>query len=161
MKILGIDPGYERVGVAIIETTPKDVLLHSECVRTSAKLPFPSRLGEIGEQIDAIIEVHKPDALAIETLLFNTNKTTAMKVSEARGVVVHAAVRAGVEVYEYTPLQIKNAITGYGHATKAQVDTMTRNLIAITKEKIIDDEMDAIATALTCSASYTQDSALR
>lgn len=154
MRILGIDPGYERVGVAVIDKNSKDELVYSECIRTSPKTPFPTRLVEIGAQLEEIIKKYSPTVLAIETLLFNTNQKTAMKVSEARGVVVYISTRAGMETHEYTPLQIKNAMTGYGHATKSQVEMMTRNLIVIEKENIIDDEMDAIAVALTCSASY-------
>ena len=154
MRILGIDPGYERVGVALVDKNSKDELVYSECIRTDAKTPFPTRLVEIGEQLEKIIKKYSPDILAIETLIFNTNQKTALKVSEARGVVVYTCVRHNMQVSEYSPLQIKNAVTGYGRATKTQVETMTRNLIKIENQNIIDDEMDAIAVALTCSASY-------
>lgn len=154
MIILGIDPGYERIGVAIIEKGLKDVLIHSECIKTNSKTAFPKRLNEIGIQLEKIVKKYSPEILAIETLIFNTNQKTALKVSEARGVIVYISVNLGLEIFEYTPLQIKNAVTGYGRATKTQVETMTRNLITIEKNNIIDDEMDAIAIALTCSASY-------
>lgn len=157
MKILGIDPGYDRVGVAILDTEPKDTLVHSECIKTNPKDNFTERLYQVGRAVHSLIERHSPEALAIETLLFNTNQKTALKVSEARGVIVYEAMRAGLRIYEYSPLQIKNAVTGYGHASKDQVDSMTRNLVSIEKERVIDDEMDAIAISLTCSASYTQE----
>jgi len=154
MRILSIDPGFERVGIAILEKTQgKDLLLFSECFRTSPKLPFCERLNLIGSEINIVIKKWKPDCLAIETLLFNNNQKTAMAVAESRGVIVYIATHAGLTFYEYTPLQIKNAVTGYGRATKDQVDTMVRNLIKIEKKDVIDDEIDAIAVGLTCSAS--------
>jgi len=154
MKILAIDPGYDRVGIAVLEKQDsEEVLLYSDCFKTSAKDEFPDRLAQIGQEIDRIIKEFSPKGLAIETLLFNNNQKTAMKVAEARGAMICIARIAGLDIYEYTPLQIKNAITGYGRADKSQVEMMTRQLIEIKKEKIIDDEMDAIATGLTAIAS--------
>ena len=156
MRILSIDPGYERVGIAIIEKMEKGKpeLVFSECFITDKKLPFPERLTLIGSRLEHIIHDYSPSILAIETLFFNTNQKTAMQVSEARGVMVYCAKKNGLEVCQYTPLQIKNALTGYGRASKDQVDQMTRQLINIHKEIKYDDEMDAIATGLTCEASY-------
>lgn len=154
MKILGIDPGFERVGVAVVEKKDgKDFLEYSTCVKTAATSPFNERLNTIGKEIKEIIKKHKPDVLAIETLLFNNNQKTAMKVSEARGVVIYEATREGLEMCEYTPLQIKIAVTGYGRSDKKQVDMMVKQLINIEKPVKYDDEMDAIAVAITCSAS--------
>ncbi|MCK5096328.1 MAG: crossover junction endodeoxyribonuclease RuvC [Candidatus Pacebacteria bacterium] len=156
MIILGIDPGYERVGIAIIEkpNTGKENLLYSNCFKTEAKLNFTERLFLIGQEIDRVCIKYTPTLLSIETLLFNSNQKTALKVSEARGVIIYEAKRHALDVYEYTPLQIKNAITGYGRATKNQVDMMTRQLVNIPETVKQDDEIDAIATALTCAASY-------
>ena len=156
MRILSIDPGYERVGIAIVEKMErsKPELLFSECFITDKKLPFPERLALIGSRLEHIIHDHAPSVLAIETLFFKTNQKTALKVSEARGVMIYCAKKNGLEICEYTPLQIKNALTGYGRASKDQVDQMTRQLISINKEIKYDDEMDAIATGLTCEASY-------
>jgi crossover junction endodeoxyribonuclease RuvC len=156
MIILGIDPGYERLGIAVVEKTTqnKDILLFSECFKTSAQIPFNKRLFLLGQEIDRVCIAYTPQVLSIETLLFNSNQKTALMVSEARGVVIYEARRHNLEVCEYTPLQIKNAITGYGRATKDQVDSMTRQLISLPDTLSQDDEMDAIATALTCSASY-------
>lgn len=157
MKIIGIDPGYERVGIAVIDKPAqgKDILLYSSCFKTKASLPFQERLVLIGTEIERVVAEYTPTHLAIETLLFNTNKTTALKVSEARGVIIFSAIKNGLTYHEYTPLQIKAALTGYGRATKDQVDIMTRNLIVIEKDISTDDEMDAIAIAITCSASNT------
>ena len=156
MRILGIDPGYERVGMAVIEKEgdSKETLLYSNCFKTKKELLFNERLFLIGDEINKIIRQFKPRILAIESLFFNTNQKTALLVSEARGVIIYEAKRNNLEIYEYTPLQIKNAVTGYGRASKNQVDTMIRQLISIPKTTKQDDEVDAIATALTCLASY-------
>ncbi len=154
MKILGIDPGFERVGMAVLEKEKnKEVLLYSECFKTSKSLSFNTRLKLIGCEVERVIAKYKPDALAIETLLFNSNQKTAMMVAEARGVMIYEGTLKNLDLYEYTPLQIKIAVTGYGRADKKQVTTMVKQLVNIGKEVKYDDEMDAIATCLTCSAS--------
>ena len=155
MIILGIDPGYDRVGIAIVEkkSREKEVLLYSECLQTSAKDDFYTRLGQVGKKISEIIKEYKPDALAIESLFITKNQRTAMRVSEARGVIIYEAVRANIPVYEYTPLQIKVAVTGHGGSDKGQVMKMIPLLVKINAKKAHDDEYDAIAVALTCIAS--------
>jgi len=154
MRALAIDPGFERLGIAILEKKEgKEILLFSECFTTSAKTPFPERLAEIGAHLEGVIEKWQPKALAIETLLFNNNQKTAMRVAEARGVVVYTGASHKLSIYEYSPSQIKIAVTGYGKATKSQVETMTRSLVAVPEGKVLDDEMDAIAIGLTCLAS--------
>ncbi len=158
MRILGIDPGFERVGVAIVEknnkTRSKEQLIYSDCFKTSASLPFYERLGLIGCEIKNIINKYDPDVLSIETILFNSNQKTAMKVAEARGVIIYEAIQKNIEIYEYTPLQIKIAVAGYGRADKKQVTSMVNQLIKIKKKIKYDDEIDAIAISLTCSACY-------
>lgn len=155
MRILGIDPGYERLGIAVVEKREnKDFLVYSECFQTSKNTNFHERLLLIGNRIEEIIKIHQPDTLAIETLMFNTNQKTAMNVAEARGVVLFQAIKNGLSVFEYTPLQIKIAITGYGRSDKNQVTEMVKRLIQTEKKTVMDDEYDAIATAITCFASY-------
>ena len=154
MKILGIDPGVERVGIAVIEkNSSKEELLYSECLITPTKDTQSKRLAVIGNEIRAIIREFTPDYLAIETLFFNKNQKTAMMVAEARGVILYEAEQAGLTVLEYSPLQVKTAITGYGKADKRQVEMMAGKLIHIKKTIRYDDEFDAIAIALTCSAT--------
>jgi len=154
MKILAIDPGFERIGIAVLEKEKgKEYIVYSDCFKTLKSTPFNERLFLIGEETRRIISKYKPKILSIETLLFNNNQKTAMMVAEARGVMMYEATRKNLEIYEYTPLQIKIAVTGYGRATKSQVDVMVRQLVKIEKETKIDDEIDAIAIALTCSAS--------
>ncbi len=155
MRILGIDPGFERLGIAILEKSLKnkrETVIFSECFKTSAKLDFTERLRLIGKEVRTIIKNYKPEVLAIETLFLNTNQKTAMKVAEARGVVIYEASLAGLRVFEASPPQIKMAITGYGRSDKAQINKMLKILVEIDKNKTSDDELDAIAAALTAFA---------
>jgi len=165
MRILGIDPGFERLGIAVLERNTearpqgKERVIFSECFKTSAKLEFSERLILIGEEVRKIIKKYKPEILAIETLFFTTNQKTVMRVAEARGVVVYEASNAGLKIFEATPLQIKIAVTGYGRADKEQVMKMVKILVEIDKNKTppktgqaSDDELDAIAIALTAFA---------
>lgn len=158
MRILGIDPGYDRVGIAVIEKLPssKETVLHSECLQTSVKDDFYTRLGQVGAKIAEIVEEYSPNALAIETLFITKNQKTAMRVAEARGVIMHEAIRKNIPVCEYTPLQIKIAVTGHGASDKAQVMKMIPLLVKIPRKNTSpageDDEYDAIAVALTCLA---------
>ncbi len=162
MNILAIDPGFERVGIAVLEKPTegvgKETLLYSACFQTSPKLPFHERLLLIGKELEHIIETYKPEVLGIETLFFNTNQKTAMQVSEARGMMIYVAKNSGLIISEYNPLQIKNAVAGYGKATKEDVAFMVEKLIHIENPVKYDDEMDAIAVGLTCSASYAYES---
>lgn len=155
MKILGIDPGYDRVGIAIIEKLPKqkEVVLYSDCFQTSAKDSFFTRLGQVGEEISQVIKKYSPETLAIESLFITKNQKTAMHVSEARGVIIYEAIKHGLTVHEYTPPQIKMAVTGYGSSDKDHVIKMIPLLVKMSKKKAKDDEYDAIAVALTCLAS--------
>ena len=154
MRIIAIDPGFERIGIAIIEKTnlQKDILVFSECFKTSAKIPFHERLRNIGNEVESVIEKYKPVALAIEKLYFTTNQKTVMGVSEARGAIIYVASKNNLQIYEYTPPQIKVAVTGYGKASKKMIMSMVPKLIEIKKETNSDDELDAIAIGLTCLA---------
>jgi crossover junction endodeoxyribonuclease RuvC len=155
MIILGIDPGYERVGIAVLEKNAgerRERVLYSNCFKTSAKLPLDERIFLIGKEIESVIEKWKPQKFAIEKLFFENNAKTAMGVSEARGAMIYIAKNAKLSVLEYTPLQIKNAVTGYGKATKDAVYTMVGKLVELPKEVRQDDEIDAIAIAITAFA---------
>lgn len=156
MRILSIDPGYERLGLAIVEKKEKqkEKLVYSDCFKTDSKDPFNKRLKEIGEEIERIIEKYKPEALAIESLFFNSNQKTALNVSEVKGIIKYIALKNKLEIKEFTPLQIKIACTGYGRSTKDQITTIVCNLISINKEIKHDDEYDAIAIALTYFAIF-------
>ena len=151
MRIISIDPGYERLGVAVIEKekNQRETLVFSECFKTSSKLPHNERLALIGDRITEIIKKYKPEQLATEKLFFAGNQKTALLVSEARGVILYAGTTKGLEVFEYQPNEIKIAITGYGAAEKKQMMDMTRKLIKIDSKTNFDDELDAIAIGLT------------
>lgn len=151
--ILGIDPGYGRIGIAVIEkNNGGEKLVHSECFETDAKLPHARRLFLIGDRLQEAIKKYQPQKIAVETLLWSKNKKTALQVAEARGVILSLAAKHNVLVYEYNPNQIKLAITGYGKSDKKQVVCMVEKLIKLKPKKRHDDEYDAIAIALTCSA---------
>jgi len=153
--ILGVDPGFERVGIAILEKTTRskaEKILFSRCFKTSAKLDFSERLNLIGEEIKIVIKKYQPEILAIETLFSNTNQKTVMRVAEARGVIIYECVKRGMRIFEASPPQIKMAVTGYGRANKEQIMKMVKILTKIDNTKTSDDELDAIAIALTASA---------
>ncbi|MEI8130319.1 MAG: crossover junction endodeoxyribonuclease RuvC [bacterium] len=153
MRILGIDPGIERVGIAIVErVNGKETHLYSACFKTSSKLAHAERLALIGEELERVIAEWSPNGVAIEKLYFETNTKTAMSVAEARGVMLYSGARAKLALYEYTPLQIKVAVTGYGKSDKHAIMDMVPRLIKLPNRPMIDDEVDAIAIALTCFA---------
>ena len=155
-RILGVDPGFERLGIAILEknkSDKKEKVIFSTCFKNSAKLDFPERLFLIGDKIKEIIEEYKPEILSIETLFLNTNQKTVMKVSEARGVVIYEASRKKLKIFEASPPQIKIATTGYGRSDKTQINKMVKMLVDIDEKVKSDDELDAIAIALTAFAN--------
>ncbi len=155
MRVIAIDPGYERMGLAVIERSLKkaDNLLYSACIRTSSKLPFSERLFNLGEEFWMEVRKWKPDVFAIEKLYFENNQKTAMQVSQVIGMLTYIAQAEKLVVREFTPLEIKVAVTGYGRATKAEILKMIPKLIRIEKEIELDDEYDAIAIALTALAT--------
>lgn len=151
-RVLAVDPGFDRVGVAVLE---KDCVLFSHCIETSRKDPHHKRLLDVGVEIREIISKWKPSSLAIESLFFNQNTTNALKVSEARGVIIYEATRSGLNIFEYGPQSIKIAVTGYGKADKLQIETMVKKLVKLpeTSGKRLDDELDAVAVGITHLAS--------
>ncbi len=152
--ILGIDPGYGRIGIAIIENEGgKQKLIHSECFETDSKLEHPNRLALIADKICNIVDKFTPGKAAVEDLLFSKNVKTAIKVAEARGTILSEIARAGIPVFEYNPNSIKLAVTGYGKADKKQIIDMVGKLLKIDHAIKYDDEYDAIAVALTCAVT--------
>jgi crossover junction endodeoxyribonuclease RuvC len=151
--ILSIDPGYERLGMAILkkDTGGKIQLLHSECFKTLATENFADRLIQIGTHIQKIIQENKPTCLSIESLFLQNNQKTVMKVSETKGVIMYIAKINGLSVFEFTPLQIKSAVTGSGKSDKTSVQKMVILQVPEVKhkDKMLDDEYDAIACGLT------------
>ncbi len=153
-RIIGIDPGFDRCGVAILEKIEgKERLLYSTCITTSIKDVHEKRLNKLGTELREIINEWKPKSLAIEKLFFNVNQKTGLKVAEARGVIMYEASLKNLSVTEYSPQAIKIAVTGYGKATKPQVESMVVRILGIKSTKMLDDEMDAIAVGITHLAS--------
>lgn len=155
--ILGIDPGYDRVGICILEkkSVNENKIIFSECFESNKKQEINERIFNICEHLEKIILKYSPTELAIEKLFFTNNQRTVMGVSEARGAIIYLAQRLDLKISEYTPLQIKIALTGYGKATKDQIYFMLKKILKITdkNKKNLDDEYDAIAVAYTHSVS--------
>lgn len=159
MRILGIDPGTGILGFGVIDATGggKATLVDGGIIKTKVHQPLDERLVEIYNSLTEIIEQTKPQAMAIEKLFFSQNVTTAISVSHARGVAMLAGKLVGLEVAEYTPLQIKQALTGYGRADKKQIQEMVRVILGLTKTPKPDDCADALATAI-CHSHYSKTS---
>ena len=155
MRILGIDPGYAIVGYGILDYEKNKFFpVEYGAVTTQAHTDFQERLKEVYGSVDEIIRRTQPDALAIEKLFFTTNQKTVIQVAQARGVILLAAAMNGIPVYEYTPLQIKQSVTGYGKAIKTQVQEMTKRLLRLEKVPKPDDTADALAVAICHGYSY-------
>ena len=154
MVILGIDPGVATVGFGIISETG-GVLKPRRygVITTSAGMRLALRLKQINDDVSELIKTFKPDNIAVEELFFNTNQKTALSVAQGRAAVILAGEEHGIPMFEYTPLQVKKAVTGYGHATKKQVMEMVRRLLQMEKAPKPDDVADALAIAI-CHARY-------
>ena len=156
MRILGIDPGYGITGFGLIEAQRgASRLLQCGAITTPAGMDFSARLEIIYEDMRKLLEVSKPDAVAIEELFFGQNVTTGIGVAQSRGVILLAVRQAGLEVTSYKPMQVKQAVVGYGNATKHQVQDMTKRLLNLTEMPKPDDAADAIAIALCHARSST------
>ena len=155
MKIISIDPGYERLGIAVIEKEKggRECLIFSECFQTSKNLPHAERLFLIGQEISKVIKKFNPSALAIENLFLNTNQKTAMRVAETKGVILYEAKKNNLNIVEFSPPQIKLAVAGNGHADKKSIIKMIPLLVRMEKKLQYDDEYDAIAVGLTFFAT--------
>ena len=153
-RILGIDPGFGRVGFGIIDCVGDTyTAVAYGCIETSTKRTFVERLEDISDELIQIIRKYKPQCAGVEELFFYKNVTTAIKVAQARGVILLTLRKARLQVHEYTPLQVKQSITGYGRADKTQLETMVKMLLKLKKKITPDDAADALAIALTCAAS--------
>src|SRR3989338_10871627 len=134
MKVLAIDPGYGRCGVAVVEkNVGKETLIYSACIETSAKADFAARLAEVGDECTRLMEKYSPDAVALEKLYFSSNQKTAMRVAEGRGALIQAASNQGLPVFEYGPGEVKSAVASSGTADKKQMASMLHLLIKIDK----------------------------
>ena len=157
MRILGIDPGYAIVGFGLVDALPgTQKLVACGAINTPSGVRLPARLWQIATDLEELIGQFSPDVLAIEELFFNSNHTTAIPCAEARGVILLAAKQKGLDIFEYTPLQVKQSVTGYGRAVKKQVQEMTRIILNLESIPKPDDTADALAMAIChahCSGS--------
>ena len=159
MRVLGIDPGFAITGYSIIDYIGNKFYLRtSGAILTEAKTSFPLRLEKINKELAEIIETYNPDAMSIEELFFNNNAKTAINVAQARGVILVVGCRKNVPTYEYTPLQIKQSVVGYGRADKIQVQKMVKAILKVDKLPKLDDTTDSMAAAIchAHSARFSQ-----
>ena len=158
MRILGIDPGIGICGFGLIEANSRASakVLDYGAVTTVVDAPLPNRLKELFDSLNEVFDETKPEIVAVEKLFFSKNITTGIAVAEARGVVLLIAEQKGAEVYEYSPNEIKKALTGYGAATKTQIQEMVRTHLGLTQKPKPDDAADALAVAITCSFLYRE-----
>ncbi len=155
MIIIGIDPGYAITGFGVLEYEGNHFkLIESGSIQTKAGIPLPTRIAKIYDDMNGLIEKYKPDAIAIEELFFNRNTTTAIGVAQGRGAVLIAAAKTSTPIYEYTPLQVKQGVTGYGRADKKQVQMMVKTVLGLEKVPKLDDTTDAIAIGICHAHSH-------
>lgn len=149
MRIIGIDPGYAIVGFGVLDYEGnKFSLVEYGAITTEAHTDFGERLGTIYDDLIYLLDKHKPQQMAIEQLFFTTNQKTAIAVAQARGVILLCAQQKGISVAEYTPLQVKQAVVGYGKAEKSQVQDMTKRILSLNGIPKPDDAADALAIAI-------------
>ncbi len=154
IRILGIDPGFGRTGFGIIDKEAGGwKLVTYGCIETSGKKCFVDRLEELSIDLKKIIKKYKPTHVGVEDLFFHKNAKTAIKVAQARGVILLTAKQSGLPIFEFTPLQVKQGVTGYGRAEKGQLERVIRMIFKLKKQIKPDDAADALAVALTCGAS--------
>lgn len=157
MRVLGIDPGYDRLGIAVVEgKRERPTLVFSTCIETSKKDTFSKRLFVVTQALRDAILTHKPETVAIEEIFFSKNQKTAMLVAHVRGAILYLLEDLGIPFAEYNPAAIKIAVTGEGRADKSQVTDMVSKLVAVPKNDLLDDEYDAIAVAITHLVSLPQ-----
>ena len=156
MRILGIDPGVAIVGFGVIDVEAgRQQMVQYGAINTEAGLPLSARLVQIGRDLEQLIEIFKPDEIAVEELFFSKNITTGIAVAHGRGVILYTAERMQIPIYEYTPMQVKQAVVGYGLAEKRQVQDMVRRLLKLKAVPRPDDAADALAIALCHARSAT------
>lgn len=165
MRVLGIDPGYAIVGWGVVEYVGNRFTpVAFGAVTTEAGVPFEQRLDKVYEGVLDVMTTYKPEALSIEQLFYQHNQTTVIGVAEARGVILLAAAKCGIPIFDYTPMQVKQAVTGYGKAVKKQVQEMTRMMLKLEKVPKPDDTADALGMAIAhchCSRSRLMGTPLR
>jgi crossover junction endodeoxyribonuclease RuvC len=152
MKILGIDPGFARMGYAILEGDKKNIrVIDCDCFETSSKLDYKKRLVLVADKVKGLVSKYRPAAIAIEKVFFAKNQKTALQIAEVRGILLYLSACLKIPAYEYTPLEVKMALCGYGKATKEEVQKMLKILTKKQSLPKSDDATDALAIGLTCA----------
>ena len=146
--ILGVDPGYDRIGFAVMTYEKKPMVLHSECFTTDKHNQYQQRVWRVYNRMRQILAIHTLSAICVEKIFFKNNQKTAIDVAGVRGVILSCASEHSLPVYEYTPAQIKVAVTGVGNADKTQIHKMVSLLVTMKDKKRVDDEVDAVATGI-------------
>lgn len=155
MRVIAVDPGYDRLGVSVMELeNGVEKLLYSGCIKTDRNQPLIDRLLTIGDTFQSLLKTHSPTTIAIETLFFNKNQKTALGVAQVRGILIYLAQVNGCSVYEFGPQEIKIAVTGYGKSDKNAMINMVKRLVPEAPSDALDDEYDAIAVGITCLARH-------
>lgn len=150
MKVIGIDPGYDRIGIAILEgDRSRQSVIYSECFETGKNDTFDNRLVSVISHTREIIQRYTPEVCVLETLFFSNNQKTALNVAEVRGGLIYMVKESGCQIAQYTPIYVKQAVTGYGRSNKDNMIRMLEQLLTLPAKKRLDDEYDAIAIALT------------
>jgi crossover junction endodeoxyribonuclease RuvC len=153
-RILGIDPGYGRTGWGVVECEGSEFIhVAHGCIETGANDPFIDRLSELHQELHKIIKKYNPHCAGVEELFFFKNAKTAMKVGQARGVILLTLFQAGIKIHEFTPLQVKQSVVGYGRAEKQQIEKMVQLTLKMKEKPKPDDAADALAVAITCGAT--------
>lgn len=161
MRILGIDPGIAIIGTGIVDyEANKFKAIYYDAVTTKAHTPIEERIKKVYDDLSALMDAYKPDAVSMEELFFNNNAKTAFAVGQARGVALLAAAKKNIPIFSYTPLQVKQAVTGYGRADKNQVQQMVKNFLNLRAVPKPDDVADALAMAICHAHSYRYNSIL-
>ena len=164
MKILGIDPGFGRLGYAIIEKNGESsqiTVIDCSCFETDSKTEYYKRLLAVAEKIRKLMIKYRPDAVAVEKIFFTQNKKTAFQIAEIRGIIIYLAVSSKIPVFEYTPLEVKMALCGYGRADKNQISKMLELILGLKYLPKKDDAADALAISLTCANSISSKMAIK
>ncbi len=157
MRVIAFDPGYERLGVAVLEkNSGKDVVLFSTTLRTDKADVFPTRLASLAREIETILNTYNPTHCAMEKLFFQKNQKTAMRVAEVRGMLLHIGTNHNLTIEEYSPQEVKIAITGEGRSDKRSMMRLLPKLIVLPNSSMLDDEYDAIAIGITSLAYYRE-----
>lgn len=157
MKILGIDPGIAIIGVGLIDYQNKKASLCAyDCLRTKKSADAAQRLADLFDELSKLLKKYRPDLIAVEEIFFFKNLKTVIGVSQARGVILLAAAKQKIKICEFTPLQVKQALTGYGRAEKKQIQQMVKNILSLKEIPRPDDAADALAIAICCAHSLRE-----